>query len=229
MPNEIISYLEMCRREGTSLQRGMNFNLGGTHSVILMSVRPNAPYRDRFEDDGATLIYEGHDESKTNGSPDPKRIDQPEKSFSGRLTQNGLFNGAAQEFKEGKRPPERVRVYEKLREGIWSYNGIFHLIDSWRERDKHRTVFKFKLTAVEGEEDFETPAPTNPIRRRVIPTHVKLEVWKRDGGKCVLRGAKDELHFDHDLPYSKGGTSITAKNVQLLCARHNLQKHDQIK
>lgn len=40
----------MCRREGVSLHRGMNFGLGGNHSVILMSVRPNAPYRDRLED-----------------------------------------------------------------------------------------------------------------------------------------------------------------------------------
>jgi hypothetical protein len=39
----------------------MNFCLGGNHSVILMSVRPNAPYRDRLEDGGTTLIYEGHD------------------------------------------------------------------------------------------------------------------------------------------------------------------------
>ena len=60
MPNEIIPYIEMCRREGVSLQRGMNFELGYNHSVILMSVRPNAPYADRFEDDGTTLIYEGH-------------------------------------------------------------------------------------------------------------------------------------------------------------------------
>jgi hypothetical protein len=37
MANEIISYIEMCRREGASLQRGMNFGIGGTHSVILMS------------------------------------------------------------------------------------------------------------------------------------------------------------------------------------------------
>jgi hypothetical protein len=29
MANEIISYLEMCSREGTSLQRGMNIGLGG--------------------------------------------------------------------------------------------------------------------------------------------------------------------------------------------------------
>jgi hypothetical protein len=60
MANEVISYLEMCSREGTSLQRGMNFGLGSNHSVVLMSVRPNAPYRDRLEDEGTTLIYEGH-------------------------------------------------------------------------------------------------------------------------------------------------------------------------
>lgn len=39
----------------------MNFNLGSDHFVILMSVRPNAPYKDKIEDGGATLIYEGHD------------------------------------------------------------------------------------------------------------------------------------------------------------------------
>ena len=51
----------MCQCEGTSLQQGMNFGIGGNHSVILMSVRRNAPYRDRLEDGGTTLVYEGHD------------------------------------------------------------------------------------------------------------------------------------------------------------------------
>ena len=59
MVNEILPYIEMCRREGVSLQRGMNFELGGNHSVILMSVRPGAPYADRFEDDGSTIICGG--------------------------------------------------------------------------------------------------------------------------------------------------------------------------
>ena len=72
MLNEIIPYMEMCRREGTSLQRGMNFGLTETHSVILMSVRAGAPYDDRWSDDGTTLIYEGHDESNISGGPDPK-------------------------------------------------------------------------------------------------------------------------------------------------------------
>jgi 5-methylcytosine-specific restriction endonuclease McrA len=41
-------------------------------------------------------------------------------------------------------------------------------------------------------------------------------------------GATDELHFDHILPFARGGTSLTAANVQLLCARHNLAKSDRI-
>ncbi len=218
----------MCRREGTSLQQGMNFGIGGTHSVILMSVRRNAPYRDRLEDNGTTLVYEGHDQPRGPKQPNPKTLDQPERFPSGRLTQNGKFHKAAQLFKTGKRPPERVRVYEKIHKGIWSYNGIFHLVDSWCEGDEFREVFKFRLIAVEGDERFDQPPQRNLQRRRLIPTPVKLAVWKRDGGKCVICGATDQLHFDHDLPWSKGGTSATEKNVQLLCARHNLEKHDQI-
>jgi len=44
----------------------------------------------------------------------------------------------------------------------------------------------------------------------------------------VTCGASDELHFDHIVPYSKGGSSELAANIQLLCARHNLQKSDRI-
>ena len=63
---------------------------------------------------------------------------------------------------------------------------------------------------------------------RMIPTHVKLEVWKRDKGICTECGARDELHFDHIIPFSKGGTSLRPENIQLLCARHNLMKRDKI-
>jgi hypothetical protein len=34
--------------------------------------------------------------------------------------------------------------------------------------------------------------------------------------------------FDHDLLYSKGGTSLTAANVRILCMKHNLKKSDKI-
>lgn len=225
--NEIIPYIDMCQREGVNLQQGMNYRLGRTYSVILMSVRPNAPYRDEVTDDGVTLIYEGHDMPRTDRAVDPKALDQPETTSTGQLTQNGKFHKAAQEYKNGQRPPELVQVYEKIRPGIWSYNGIFRLVDSWLESDGRRRIFKFKLRATE-DDDSPRVLLDSSEPRRVIPTHVKLEVWKRDGGKCVVCGAADELHFDHIIPYSKGGTSLSAANVQLLCARHNIAKRDRI-
>jgi len=193
-----------------------------------MSVRPNAPYRDVVVDDGSTLIYEGHDIFRSDQSIDLKSVDQPEYTPGGRLTQNGKFHKAAQDFKKGDGAPETVRVYEKIRPGIWSYNGIFYLVDSWLEHDGHRKVFKFKLKIAEDETRSSSFSPEHSEPRRVIPTQVKLEVWKRDRGKCVVCGATDELTFDHIIPYSKGGTSLSAKNIQLLCERHNIAKRDKI-
>ncbi|MBX7256143.1 MAG: HNH endonuclease [Candidatus Hydrogenedentes bacterium] len=226
--NEIISYLEMCRREGMSLQRGMNFRLKDGYSVILMSVQPNAPYKDRYEDSGAVLIYEGHDVPRSNSETDPKRCDQPYYTASGRLTENGKFYEAAKASMQGVGEDHFVRVYEKLRQGIWSYNGVFRLEDADIEHDGHRNVFKFRLKAIEEPDRGFTKKESLKGRQRIIPTAVKLEVWKRDKGKCVMCGSDDELHFDHIIPYSKGGTSVSAANVQLLCARHNIQKSSKI-
>lgn len=55
MPDNVLSHIEMCRREGVNLQRGMNYGLGGNHSDVLMSVRPSSPYRDRLEDGGTDI------------------------------------------------------------------------------------------------------------------------------------------------------------------------------
>ena len=229
MDNEIISYNEMCRRESSSLQQGMHFDLSGRgYSILLMSVRRNSPYEDRLDNDGSTIIYEGHDAPRSALVPDPKVVDQPLVFNGGAPTQNGRFLRAALANKRGEAPPCPVRVYEKIKDGIWSYNGLFSLVDAWPEGQRNRTVFKFKLVAVESESIHTTGRQDRIERRRVIPTAVKLEVWKRDGGRCVLCKATDELHFDHDLPFSKGGTSLKADNVQLLCARHNLSKSDRI-
>src|SRR5690606_6667311 len=195
---------------------------------ILMPQQPDAPYDDRLEDEGTALIYEGHDVRRRSGGPDPKAVDQPAVYPAGALTQNGKFHVAASDYKAGLREPERVRVYEKLRGGIWVYNGLFHLVNSWQEESGGRLVFKFRLVAV-PEAAHQAPSPRHlPQRRRLIPASVKREVWKRDGGRCVACGAEDELHFDHIIPYSKGGTSVAAENVQILCARHNLQKGAKI-
>lgn len=228
--NEIISYIDMCQREGLSLQRGMNFAAPPKHSIVLSSHRPNAPYEDVLEEEGTVLIYEGHDEPKSAHLSDPKTVDQPTSTRNGKLTQNGLFHQAAQDFVHGKAEAAKVRVYEKIKDGIWSYNGVFLLEDSWTQTSGQRRVFRFKLKATneDVEADFESTSTSFIEHRRIIPTSVKLAVWKRDGGACRECGSRDHLHFDHILPYSKGGTSDNPENIQLLCMRHNLSKGARI-
>ncbi len=227
-PGDVISYLEMCAPFGVNLQRGMNYRIKGSESLILMSQRPGAPYEDRVEQGGRVIIYEGHDLPKTGASRDPKSVDQPEHQPNGRPTQNGLFAAAAKRFKEENIQAERVRVFEKIRSGIWVYNGLFELIDAWQEKSGRRNVFKFKLQMI-GNLPLSDPCRSTSLDHdRVIPTNVKLEVWKRDRGRCVKCGSSENLHFDHIIPYSLGGSSKAAKNIQLLCAKHNLEKHDAI-
>ena len=53
-------------------------------------------------------------------------------------------------FKRGDRTSEIVKVYEKIRDGIWVFDGLFHLIDAWQEESSQRKVFKFKLQLSES-------------------------------------------------------------------------------
>lgn len=226
-PGAVISYLDMCKEEGVNLQRGMNFRLHGKFSVILMSLRRGAPYADRIEENGRVLIYEGHDAPKQKSGLDPKSMDQPSVNPNGTPTQNGLFYREATRYKNNKTRPELVKVFEKIHSGIWVYNGLFKLIDAWQDISVSRNVFKFKLEIVDGME-FADIEQQEIDHSRLIPASVKLEVWKRDKGKCTMCGSKDNLHFDHVIPYSKGGSSLVVENIQLLCARHNLAKRDKI-
>ena len=67
MINEIISYNEMCSIVWKSLQRGMNYRINPSYSVILMSRKNNALYNDKILPDWLTIEYEWHDISKKEG------------------------------------------------------------------------------------------------------------------------------------------------------------------
>lgn len=225
--DDVLSYRDMCDAENVqTLQRGMNFRMNPAYSVILMSQRSNAPYSDKIHEDGVTIEYEGHNISKTY-SADPEKEDQPERLFSGGLTQNGHFIKAVRQLKDKKTSAELVKVYEKILPGVWSFKGFFDLIDYKIVHDGKRNVFRYILKLSDRQEN--TDSRNIKIEHtRLIPSEVKREVWKRDGGRCVMCGDNKNLHFDHDLPFSKGGTSLSVKNVRLLCMKHNLQKSDKI-
>jgi len=228
--DDILSYREMCDAEKIqTLQRGMNFQMRPSYSVILMSQRPNAPYHDRVYEDGITIEYEGHDVHKRSHDHNPKAEDQPDKLPNGKLTQNGLFLRAVEKYKKEGSSPELVKVYEKIFAGVWSLKGYFDLVDYKIVNDGKRNVFRYilRLSDRAGAVHIDINTVWQP-HTKLIPSEVKKEVWKRDKGRCVICGATKNLHFDHDLPFSKGGTSISAKNVRLLCMKHNLRKSAKI-
>jgi hypothetical protein len=226
--DDILSYWEMCAAEKTQmLQKGMNIRLNPSYSVILLSQRSNAPYKDKIYEDGITLEYEGHDVSRKSYDHNPKVEDQRDRLPTGRLTQNGKFIKAIEDHKKGLREPEIVKAYEKIVDGVWSLKGYFDLVDYKIVNDGRRNIYRFILKLSE-KQMLNNIAPVDIEHTRLIPSEVKKQVWKRDQGKCVTCNETKNLHFDHELPFSKGGTSLSAKNVRLLCMKHNLQKSAKI-
>jgi HNH endonuclease len=70
---------------------------------------------------------------------------------------------------------------------------------------------------------FGTPAPVGERNTRSIPQDVKIAVAVRDGGRCRQCGSTADLHYDHVIPWSKGGANTVA-NIQLLCGPCNRRK-----
>jgi hypothetical protein len=66
-------------------------------------------------------------------------------------------------------------------------------------------------------------APLGERNSRAIPQDVKIRVAARDRGRCRQCGSTTELHFDHVIPWSKGGANTVA-NIQLLCGPCNRRK-----
>jgi hypothetical protein len=63
--------------------------------------------------------------------------------------------------------------------------------------------------------------------RPTIPQSVRSAVWRRDGGRCVDCGSNENLHIDHIIPWSRGGSS-TVRNLELRCESCNLKKGAKI-
>jgi hypothetical protein len=217
----------MCASEQYSLQAGMNFRpRGKAYSIVLMSQRKASRYPDEVVDYGRKILYVGHNVLRRIGGVDPKTVDQVQTNPTGSLTENGKFCKAVHDLKLGLRTAEPIRVYEKIKDNIWVYNGLFALVDYDKIFDGARQVFRFMLEI--SSDNVATLQLSELKLSRVIPSAIKVEVGKIDGGKCRICGTGTDLHFDHDIPWSRGGSSLVAENIQLLCSQHNLAKSDNI-
>jgi hypothetical protein len=72
------------------------------------------------------------------------------------------------------------------------------------------------------------PEPVGQRNKRAIPQDVKIAVSARDGGRCRQCGSTHNLHFDHVIPLSRGGSNSVA-NIQLLCGVCNRAKGAQLR
>ncbi len=105
--------------------------------------------------------------------------------------------------------------------GVYSQEEMRLLV--LEEADKEREKFerlKMKFDS-EVSQDIKYPRPT-------IPEEVRIAVWRRDQGKCVRSGSRENLEYDHIIPLSKGGSS-TARNIELLCEKCNREKGREIR
>jgi len=78
-----------------------------------------------------------------------------------------------------------------------------------------------------GWPEFEQQEGQEQKPNRYISREVKLQIWRRDQGKCCDCGSKEKLEYDHIIPVSRGGSN-TERNIQLLCERCNRSKSSKI-
>ena len=120
-----------------------------------------------------------------------------------------------------------------IREIWWFFKGyvykcpLIYTDDELRllileEYDKERRKFERLLNKFETNESKELTRS-----RPTIPEKVRVEVWRRDGGKCAKCGSRENLEYDHIIPLSKGGSN-TSRNIELLCEKCNRSKSNSI-
>ena len=94
-----------------------------------------------------------------------------------------------------------------------------------REKEKRK---KWASEAIEEMIDSgEIDGNDSSDRKRTIPSDVKEIVYVRDKGCCVTCGSKENIEYDHIIPFSKGGSN-SVNNIQLLCLKCNRGKSNKI-
>ena len=107
-----------------------------------------------------------------------------------------------------------------MEDGFYSDDEVSLLIlESFDKERRHFEKLKLKFSLI--------PNSEFSYQRPRIPENVRIEVWRRDGGKCAMCGSREKLEYDHIVPISKGGSN-TARNIELLCEKHNRSKSNNV-
>ncbi len=210
VPTAIMSTNELMMREGVNLQKGMNFRRdlprqagGESLPFFLVLPSPEGGYTDAWDPRTGVETYEGHDSTTVEAGG--RSHDQLLMYADGKMTENGRFYRAAQEYKDGIREtPLSIHVYEKLDPGVWYDKGIFDLVQARTVEVEGRKIFKFDLRPIDRDAEY--------YDERMMPVTDKIAVWQSDNGRCVECGTQDGLRIVRDAP--------GASRTRLLCPVH---------
>ncbi len=149
--------------------------------------------------------------------PSRSRINIPNEELFANLENIWLVLGRQPKYGEIAKPLSlfSVRTYEQ-RFGSW-YNALDAFV-------QHMSNIDSDVRSIVGINKGEIKHFT----KREPSARLKVQVLMRDGNKCRLCGVEcndglHNIHFDHIIPWSKGGET-TLENLQVLCSDCNLAK-----
>ena len=206
-PTSIMSTNELMMREGVNLQKGMNFRRDGEAlSFFLVLPSHDDDYTDVWDPATQAYTYEGHDSTTVESGG--RSHDQLLMYADGKMTDNGKFYRAAQEYKDQIREnPLQIHVYEKLDPGVWYDKGVFDLLDARTVQVEGRKIFKFDLKPIDRTATY--------LDENMMSVTAKIEVWQRGNGRCTKCFTQDGLRFVRDAQYPS-----EVLHTHLLCPTH---------
>jgi hypothetical protein len=104
-------------------------------------------------------------------------------------------------------------------------NLIKHYPSLWRYGDGYGGYVRAVIEKQFHDYGFPeyTPEPKKVPNRRPISKKKLIAVMQKSESKCVACGSTEDLHVDHIIPHSRGGSN-DLQNLQMLCAPCNLSK-----
>ncbi|WP_228287606.1 HNH endonuclease [Acinetobacter pittii] len=94
--------------------------------------------------------------------------------------------------------------------------GYFEHIDCRYQAEYQQAQFKAEM-------EYQAAMNPNQYKKKKIGQSLRMQVYERDGFKCITCGTQKNLTLDHIKPEVLGGDS-TIENLQTMCKTCNSRK-----